>query len=282
MPTLDELSKLIFSVAKDNSGNIIKFATNRPFQIGMPLKDFQIPDNTTQTLNIFGSSTEQSPVRIIKQNYGGTNQCLNLTLLTNGDKDYSNLRFQAVGSVFDIGVGSINSPFPNTAENFYIYKSGSNTPGLSLNKNNEVVIWNKLGIGGTPGAADSFQSGSLLQVYGKAWKNTGGATWAYTSDERLKENIKDLSGEEAIDTLLMLTGKKFNWKNQHLHENGEAIGFIAQEVEKSFPKWVENYDCVVGDDTKLLNGTSAKTISIGTDFFALVIESIRYLKSKIK
>jgi hypothetical protein len=283
MINLSDLSISLFSIAKDNSGRIIKFASDIPFQIGLPEKGFQIPDETTQTLNIFGSKTEQSPVRIIKQNYGGLNQCLHLTLLTNGDKDYSNLRFEAVESVFDVGVGSKNAPFPNTAGSYYIYKVGATTPGLTLNKNNEVIVWNKLGVGGTPGAADSFQTGAILQVYGKAWKNTGGATWSYTSDVRLKKDIVSLTGTEAINKLLSIYGKKFKWKNPSLHQNqtSEVVGLIAQEIEQNFPLWVEEIDCGSGNDVQELNGTSAKTIAVGADFFALVIESIRYLKNRL-
>lgn len=283
MINLSDLSTSLFSIAKDNSGKIVKFATGIPFQLGLPTKGFQIPDATTETLNIFGNQTEQSPVRIIKQNYGGLNQCLHLTLLTNGDKDYSNLRFEAVGSIFDVGTGSKNAVFPNMAESYYIYKVGSSTPGLTLNKNNEIVVWNKLGVGGAPGAADSFQTGAILQVYGKAWKNTGGATWAFTSDARLKKDIVELTGAEAVNKLLSIYGKKFKWKNPSLHENqsGEIIGLIAQEIEENFPSWIQEIDCASGNDAKELNTTSAKTITVGTDFFALVIESIRYLKNRI-
>lgn len=283
MATISELTKSLFSTAVDNTGKIIKIAVDKPLQIGMPEKNFPIPENTTQTLNIFGTITEQSPVRIIKQNYGGLNQNLHLTLLTNGNKDYANIRFEAVGSTYDIGVGSTGAVFPNMSENFYIYRSGTSTPGLSLNKNNEVVIWNKLGVGGTPGAADSFQTGAILQVYGKAWKNTGGSTWAFTSDQRLKKDITNISGQEAINKLLSIYGKKFKWKNPECHENenNEIIGLIAQEIEQSFPRWVEEIECAVGNDVSELNGTSAKTISVGLDFFALVIESIRYLKNKV-
>ena len=283
MQSILELSKELFSIAKDNSGTIIKVATNKPFQIGFPVKNFQLPENSTETLNIFGNSTEQSAVRIIKQNPSGLNQCIHLTLLTNSNIDYANMRFEAVSSIFDIGVGSKNASFPNMAENFYIYKSGSTTPGLTLNKNNEIVIWNKLGVGGTPGAADSFQTNAILQVYGKAWKNTGGATWAFTSDQRLKKDIVQLPGSEAVNKLLSIYGNKFKWKNPQFHENqsGEIIGLIAQEIEQNFPSWVEEIHCASGNDVEELNGTSAKTITVGSDFFALVIESIRYLKDRL-
>jgi len=283
MPSISELAKSVFSIAIDNTGKIVKAAIDKPLQLGLPAKDFPIPENTTETLNIFGNTTEQSAVRIIKQNYGGLNQNLHLTLLTNGSKDYANLRFEAIGSKYDIGVGSTGATFPNMAENFYIYRSGTSTPGLTLNKNNEVVIWNKLGVGGTPGAADSFQTGAILQVYGKAWKNTGGSTWAFTSDQRVKKDITNISGQEAINKLLSIYGKKFKWKNPECHESesNEVIGLIAQEIEQNFPKWVEELDCAIGNDISELNGTSAKTISVGLDFFALVIESIRYLKSRL-
>jgi hypothetical protein len=59
------------------------------------------------------------------------------------------------------------------------------------------------------------------------------------SDQRLKKNIKPLTG--AMDQLLQLKGVTYEWKNPEERGRGAGIrtGFIAQEVEKVFPGWVE-------------------------------------------
>jgi Chaperone of endosialidase len=59
-----------------------------------------------------------------------------------------------------------------------------------------------------------------------------------TSDVRLKQNVKPLTG--ALDTLLQLKGVTFEWKNPEEHNNhtGTQAGIIAQDVEKVMPQWV--------------------------------------------
>ena len=54
-----------------------------------------------------------------------------------------------------------------------------------------------------------------------------------TSDERLKDNIKDLTNND-IDKLTTITPKQYKMK----FSEGEHYGFIAQEVEKIYPSLV--------------------------------------------
>ncbi len=55
----------------------------------------------------------------------------------------------------------------------------------------------------------------------------------YFSDERLKENVKDIP--DALAKIMRLRGVLFDWKEGEV----ENLGFIAQEVEKVFPETVE-------------------------------------------
>lgn len=57
------------------------------------------------------------------------------------------------------------------------------------------------------------------------------------SDRRLKENIKDLSSEEAILFVKELNPKSYNWKSD---KNNISIGYIAQDILR-LRKW----DCLV-------------------------------------
>jgi len=71
------------------------------------------------------------------------------------------------------------------------------------------------------------------------------------SDERVKENIRDLDSNESLDKIMQLRGKKFDLSKDHpLVANGEIqnetdrilmkdnIGFIAQELQKVVPEMV--------------------------------------------
>ena len=68
--------------------------------------------------------------------------------------------------------------------------------------------------------------------------NTSGSTYvrnyiASSSDERIKKNIELVNDEEALNKILALETKKFNYINFETTE--KQIGFIAQDVEKIIP-----------------------------------------------
>jgi len=117
------------------------------------------------------------------------------------------------------------------------------------------------------GYAGNFTKGSgkldagIYYWNGNCFENCG-------SDIRLKKNVEPLTS--ALDTLLQLRGVTFDWKNpeeQGEKQRGRQRGFIAQEVENTFPEWV-------GEDSK-----GFKTIAITpTQIAALEVESFRTLK----
>jgi hypothetical protein len=77
----------------------------------------------------------------------------------------------------------------------------------------------------------------LLTVNGNAGNTTG--VWVNNSDERLKKNIQPLGN--FLEKLTELRPVTFEWKDpKKLNaKEGKHIGFIAQEVEKVFPYWVD-------------------------------------------
>ncbi|MBK7055617.1 MAG: tail fiber domain-containing protein [Leptospiraceae bacterium] len=77
----------------------------------------------------------------------------------------------------------------------------------------------------------------LLTVNGTAGNSTG--VWVNNSDERLKKNIQPLGN--FLEKLTELRPVTFEWKDpKKLNaKEGKHIGFIAQEVEKVFPYWVD-------------------------------------------
>jgi len=78
-------------------------------------------------------------------------------------------------------------------------------------------------------------TGDALSVTGSI-SATGNITAFATSDERLKENIIEIS--KPLDKINEIKGVFFNWKEGHedIHQfKGEDIGVIAQDVEKVVP-----------------------------------------------
>ena len=111
-------------------------------------------------------------------------------------------------------------------------------------------------------------------------KNT--TTWDTTSDCRIKENIKEISG--ATQTLSQLSPKVFDFTCDYAIERGwdekQRIcnyNFIAQEYEKVFPKYVKCSD-------QEINGTiieDFRTINTGQlQFF--IVKAIQELDSRLK
>ena len=59
------------------------------------------------------------------------------------------------------------------------------------------------------------------------------------SDQRLKENIRDL--DDGLEKVLALKPRKFDWKENKGENIKNARGFIAQELELVFPDMVTNW-----------------------------------------
>jgi hypothetical protein len=95
----------------------------------------------------------------------------------------------------------------------------------------------------------------------------GGGSWTQPSDARLKKNIRPLTG--ALDQLLALRGTSFEYLDPTApgHAPGVRTGFLAQEVDKVIPEWVE----------ELPNGMKCLTI---TGFEARAVEALREIDAK--
>ena len=129
----------------------------------------------------------------------------------------------------------------------YAY-SNSNDSLFELNDSDQIV------------AKDNKQF-KLLDVVNNV--NVGGNI-IVTSDERLKDNIKDLTNDD-IDKLTTITPKQYNMK----FSEGEHYGFIAQEVEKIYPSLVHTNE----EGYKSLNYI---------EFIPLLLLKIKDLEKQIK
>ena len=69
--------------------------------------------------------------------------------------------------------------------------------------------------------------------------NATSTTITGISDQRLKENIRDL--DDGLDKVMALQPRKFDWKDGKGAGIKDARGFIAQEFETVFPDMIEEW-----------------------------------------
>jgi hypothetical protein len=81
-------------------------------------------------------------------------------------------------------------------------------------------------------AANSVGNSELIAS--PTFTTVNAASFLYTSDGRLKQNIKNLDGQKSLDAIKKLNPVEFNW----IESGNAGIGFIAQDVEKVFPEFV--------------------------------------------
>ncbi len=118
----------------------------------------------------------------------------------------------------------------STSMGSYITAQGNYTVGIGLDStartisqsNTMAVMGGNVGIGTTsPAYKLEVSDGSAPNAY------CDGNTWYDASSREAKENIRDLTTEDALSALFQLRPTRFNYKSSNSDEN---LGFIAEEV----------------------------------------------------
>ena len=106
-----------------------------------------------------------------------------------------------------------------------------------------------------------------LAATGDSLRVAGDVVAFYSSDKRLKDNIKPI--DNALSKVCSLSGNTFEWKEISHKETGKSdIGVVAQEVEEVFPEIVNTRD----------NGYKAVDYQ---KLSAVLIEAVKELKEEI-
>jgi hypothetical protein len=90
------------------------------------------------------------------------------------------------------------------------------------------------------------------------------------SDQRLKENIKDL--DVGLDAIMALRPRKYDWKPESGNSGKNVRGFIAQEVEAIFPDLI--------DEWKSEGKITYK--SLRQDFIPMLVKAIQEQQAQIE
>jgi hypothetical protein len=113
-------------------------------------------------------------------------------------------------------------------------------------------------IGQAVGTADTVQFGEV--------RSTGDVIAYYSSDKRLKENIKPI--ENALSKIESIGGYTYEWNDKQQTYTGADIGVIAQEIEAIAPELVIDRE------------TGFKAVKY-EKLVAILIEGIKELSAKV-
>lgn len=124
----------------------------------------------------------------------------------------------------------------------------------------------------TPGS-NSFTATYSLYGDGTAYK-PGGGTWTASSDNRLKSNVKPLTG--ALQKIASLRPVTYSWR---LPNTEPTTGFIAQEVEQVIPTAVNRRNPTEAEKPYVAD----KVLGVGwqNDMIAYLVGAIQELKAEV-
>ena len=142
------------------------------------------------------------------------------------------------------------------------------TGGFSTNSNGQV---NSLGVG----TAGSGTAGEI--------RATADITAYYSSDRRLKENIRNI--KDPLNKVKQLNGVYYDWTDEHIKSRGgedgyfmrkRDIGMIAQEVEKILPEIVADRE----DGYKAIK--YERVVAVLVEAVKELYEKVEVIETKIK
>ena len=162
-------------------------------------------------------------------------------VMTIGEGGDTALYIEGSGStVFDVQ-GSQGQLFSVTDEltgDLFTVADISGVPIFNIDSDASGSMDGRLDVEGTlSGSKAEFSSG--LSVTG-AITATGDITAYYSSDARLKDNLRPIIN--ATEKLQNISGYEFEWNTNQTMYSGSDIGVVAQEIEQVLPQIVKDRD----------------------------------------
>jgi len=211
------------------------------------------------------------------------------------DRDNTGYYFGSGAGDSRIGYANCNGGFSQSNYQFMFnvnrgyYCGSTNTANLqaySEGNNSAFFSWHKTGVYATNMGLDGdnviriggwSMSANRWQLDPSGNMYAAGNVVAYSSDERLKENITTIS--DALEMLKRLRGVYFDWKEivdelGFYPEDRHDIGVIAQEVEKVIPQAIKPAPFDALANGKSISGQNYKTVQL-EKIVPVLIQSVK-------
>jgi hypothetical protein len=192
-----------------------------------PTNKFQVAVDATYTANI--SQNSGNGARIVGTDYANT----------------AYLPMCVDGSYVGFQISGVEKGRFDSSGNFLVGQTSisTTTAGIALQKSQGANIW-AMNIAGAASTSSNYahyvysttaSAYRFLVDYAGTISATSIVITAI-SDERLKENIKDI--DTGLNSIMALKPRRFDWKKGKGQDKKNAAGFIAQEFETVFPECV--------------------------------------------
>jgi hypothetical protein len=132
-------------------------------------------------------------------------------------------------------------------------------------------------------------NGNITMGRNLAWgvcsvfKGNNGTAWDVTSDHRIKENIKKANINICYDNVKNINLYRFNYKDAFgngTHRDRTQLGFVAQQVNKYYPKSITRGKRKLDDNREVPDLASIDVSQVNFTLFGAVKQLIRMVEKQ--
>lgn len=231
------------SIGISGDGTVALFGAGAVSNIGSAYIDFRSPDN------------------IWKQPFTFVGHAANAAF------GYA-VALSADGAFAAVGAPDLNSGTPGTVSMF--------SPIGSLISSDAIITGSLCVYSQTNVNGDLFVTGS---IFTNGFVVAGAVAPCTPSDLRIKKDVRPLTFEKALEQLRKLRPVTFSWKHpeEHYADGLNPAGFIAQELEKTYPHWIRYARPTGADVACIPAGEMALHVAITPEILAYIITVIQHL-----
>jgi len=189
-----------------------------------------------------------------------------------------------------VGIGTTSPDYPLTIETFSTLFTGHNSIFWTSSRNLHV-IGTTTSDGGTLFSANSsdYITANYLTATGNVSIRSEYGIWTdlyllITSDKRIKENIRDVSDNVALQKLRDISCCFYEYKDKINKGISTNLGFIAQQVRKHLPQAISIQRAIIPNEMRRIENSQWTTLTdaSGNNTYKLTIPDLEDASGNIK
>ena len=146
------------------------------------------------------------------------------------------------------------------------------------------TIGNNVGIG-VLDPQYKLRVGGTLYANNGGFSGNGSTSWSTYSDRRIKENVVEASNEVCFENVKNINLYKFNYAAKYSKTTKRTqFGFVAQEVQKYYPKAVQEKELHVNDNLTINNLLTVDVTQLNYTLYGAIkhyVNEIDKIKSQL-